>query len=439
MSEALSFLLLPALACTALVGIHAYFGLQVLKRNVIFVDLALAQVAALGATSAFILGHAPQSLASHAYALGFTLAAAAVLASTRNWSARVPQEALIGVIYVVAAGAALLVVDRAPQGAEHIRQILTGNILTVGWDELRWAIPLYLAIGLLHSRVKARSGWLDDFAFYAAFGFVVTSSVALAGVLLVFAFLIIPASIGVLYRDAFGSQLALAWVAGTMTALLGLGVSYAFDLSTGATLVCAFGVSLVVAGLLRNPLRILAAARWIAAGTLAASAAWMVASPRSDQPLLDALERAFPRVREAYMDRRSLAVALEAESYAERYRDSAAKLRAQEAERRWKGEALDELEIRRIASFLKSYNEMTGGETFVVREVRSRARETWRWAIGALELLCALALAWAPSLWRRRRADDAKGPETLISRVANMNVVAGGDVKDSQSPSEGPS
>jgi zinc/manganese transport system permease protein len=404
MSEALSFLLLPALACTALVGIHAYFGLHVLRRNVIFVDLALAQVAALGATCAFILGHAPQSLASHAYALGFTLAAAAVLASTRNWSSRVPQEALIGVIYVVAAAAALLVVDRAPQGAEHIRQILTGNILTVGWDELRWAIPLYLVVGVLHPLATLRSGWLADFAFYAAFGCVVTSSVALAGVLLVFAFLIIPAAIGVLYRDTFRSQLALAWAAGTATALLGLALSYAFDLSTGATLVCTFGFSLVVAALLRNPLRVLAAARWIGVAALAASAAWIVAAPRSDQPLLDALERAFPRVREAYMDPKSLAIAAEAESYAQRYRDSAAKLRAQEAERRWKGEALDELEVRRIASFLKSYNEMTGGETFVVREVRSRARESLRWAIGALWLLAAIALAWPPSLWRRRRA-----------------------------------
>src|SRR5881394_3486888 len=117
----IDFLALPALACAALVGIHAYFGLQVLKRQVIFVDLALAQVAALGATIAFMLGHSPLSLASHAYALVFTLATAA-----------------------------LLLVDRAPQGAEHIRQILTGNILTVGWDELKWAIPLYALVGVVH-------------------------------------------------------------------------------------------------------------------------------------------------------------------------------------------------------------------------------------------------------------------------------------------------
>ncbi|MGZ5049259.1 MAG: metal ABC transporter permease [Usitatibacter sp.] len=406
----IDFLALPALACAALVGIHAYFGLHVLKRNVIFVDLALAQVAALGATAAFILGHPPQSLPAHAYSLGFTLAAAALLASTRNASARIPQEAQIGVIYVVAAAAALLLVDRAPQGAEHIRQILTGNIVTVGWDELRWAIPLYLFIGVAYPVLapRIRQPWLSDFAFYAAFGLVVTSSVALAGVLLVFAFLIIPAAIGVLFREGFRSQLLIAWIVGTSIAIAGLAISYAFDLSTGATLVCSYGIALGLAGLSRIIPRAIAAARWIVVFTLAASAAWIVAMPRADQPLLDAAERAFPRLRETYMDPRSLAIAADAENYAERYRGAAAQLRAKEAERRWKGETLDELEVRRIASFLKSYNEMVGGETYVVREVRSRARETHRAAIGAVLLLAAIVVAWLPSLWRRRRGASPK-------------------------------
>jgi zinc/manganese transport system permease protein len=406
MTESLQFLALPALACTALVGIHAYFGLHVLRRNVIFVDLALAQVAALGATMAFILGHAPQSLPAHAYALGFTLIAAAVLASTRTWSGRIPQEAQIGVIYVVAAAAALLLVDRAPQGAEHIRQILTGNIVTVGWDELRWAIPWYLFIGIAYPLLAARirPAWLADFSFYAAFGFVVTSSVALAGVLLVFAFLIIPAAIGALFREDFRSQLVLAWAVGTVIAIAGLALSYALDLSTGATLVCAYGAALAIAGLARASMRIFTVASWIVAGVLLASCLWLVASPRSDQPLLDAAERVFPKLREAYMDERALAIAADAQSYAERYRDAAAQLRAREAERRWKGEALDELEVRRIASFLKSYNEMAGGEAYVVREVRSRAREARRVAIGAVLLAAAIAVAWLPSLWRRRRA-----------------------------------
>lgn len=415
----IEFLALPALACTALVAIHAYFGLHVLKRNVIFVDLALAQVAALGATAAFLLGHSPQSLAAHGYAFLFTLGAAALLASTRTWSGRIPQEALIGVIYVVAAAAALLLVDRAPQGAEHIRQILTGNILTVGWDELRWAIPLYLFVGLMYPRIHIRNSWLSEFTFYAAFGLVVTSSVALAGVLLVFAFLIIPAAIGVLHATKFRDQLLIAWAAGTVTALAGLAISYASDLSTGATLVCTYGLVLALTGLVRGFHIPLTPMRWIIAALLAASGIWIAISPRADQPVLDTLERAFPAIRSAYMDEKSLAIAAEADAYAARYRDEADKLRASEAERRWKGEALDELEVRRIASFLKSYNEMIRGEEFVVREVRSRARDTWRWPIAAVFL--ALAFSVIVSLPRRSRRSPASTPPP-----AEMERRAGG-------------
>jgi len=129
-TDAVTLLALPFAASLLLVAIHTYLGIQVLARGVIFVDLALAQVAALGATVAFMLGHAVASAATFGYSLAFTFAAALVLASTRAWSARIPQEALIGVLYVVAAAAAFLLVDKAPQGTEHIRQILTGNILT---------------------------------------------------------------------------------------------------------------------------------------------------------------------------------------------------------------------------------------------------------------------------------------------------------------------
>ena len=227
-----SLLLWPALlVAICLVGIHTYFGIQVLRRKVIFVDLALAQIAALGATVAFMLGHPVQSVAAYGYSLGFTLAAAVLLAFTRAWSSRIPQEALIGVIYVVAAAAAILLIDRAPQGAEHLKQILTGNILTSGIDELVFIAPLYLAIAALHAILRrwlahgASVAW--DFLFYATFGLVVTSSVALAGVLLVFSFLIIPAAIGVLYADTLARQLAIGWLAGAMTSAAGLAISFA--------------------------------------------------------------------------------------------------------------------------------------------------------------------------------------------------------------------
>ena len=219
MSDALALLWPPFCISVALVGIHTALGLHVLRRNVIFVDLALAQIAALGATVAFMLGYAVNSSGSYAYSLLFTLIAAMVLASTRAWSGRIPQEALIGVIYVVAAAAAFLLVEKAPQGTEHIKQVLTGNILTAGLDELALVAPVYAVIGAALWFARARlaqpgsgaAGWWWDFFFYACFGVVVTSSVALAGVLLVFVFLIVPAGIGLLYADGVRSLL-IGWV-----------------------------------------------------------------------------------------------------------------------------------------------------------------------------------------------------------------------------------
>jgi len=186
MTEAVTFLWPAFLVSVCLVGIHAYFGIQVLARKVIFVDLALAQIAALGATVAFMLGHPAQSPATYGYSLVFTLLAAMLLAFTRSWATRVPQEALIGVIYVVAAAAAILLIDRAPQGAEHLKQILTGNILTSGLHDVAVIVPLYAAVGLLHwllrRRLTGAGSLVWEFVFYATFGLVVTSSVALAGV-----------------------------------------------------------------------------------------------------------------------------------------------------------------------------------------------------------------------------------------------------------------
>src|SRR3954453_14186808 len=250
MIEPLLFLWPAFLVAVCLVGIHVYFGIQVLARQVIFVDFALAQIAALGATVAFMLGHSAQGPATYGYSLSFTLLAAVLLAFTRAWGTRVPQEALIGVIYVVAAAAAILLIDRAPQGAEHLKQILTGNILTSGYTDFAIIVPLYAAIGLIHWSLRGRLAGVGsliwEFIFYATFGMVLTSSVAIAGVLLVFSFLIIPAAIGVMFASSLARQLGIGWVAGTATSAAGLAASFAFDLPTGAAMVCAFGVSLAV-------------------------------------------------------------------------------------------------------------------------------------------------------------------------------------------------
>jgi zinc/manganese transport system permease protein len=421
MTDTLLFLWPSFLVAVCLVGVHAYFGIQVLARKVIFVDLALAQIAALGATVAFMLGHPAQSPATYGYSLLFTLLAAVLLAFTQAWAVRVPQEALIGVIYVVAAAAAILLIDRAPQGAEHLKQILTGNILTSGSSELALIVPLYAAVGLLHWLLRSRLGgdgslaW--EFVFYSTFGAVVTSSVAIAGVLLVFSFLIIPAAIGLMFASSRGRQLAIGWITGTVTSAAGLGVSFVLDLPTGATMVCSFGAALAVAGLfypfLRGDARramwaAVTSARWVVAAILAGSAVQLAAAPRADQPLIDLIEYAVPGVRQLYLAQAEQAVFVDAGAYAERYRLEAEQLNALERRTRTEGEALDDFTLARIASFLKSYGEMRKGEQFVMMEVRARARERARWGMSFALLVLGLMAAPLPwwQLWRRAAHRD---------------------------------
>jgi zinc/manganese transport system permease protein len=416
MNDILTLLWPPFAVSLCLVGIHTYFGIQVLNRGIIFIDLALAQIAALGATFAFIVGHPVQGPASYGYSLAATLGAAVFLSFTRRWGKRIPQEALIGVVYVTAASASLLMIDSAPQGAEHLKQILTGNILTTGLPQLAFVIPLYAVIGGLHwvfrSRLGSASGkeaWIWEFLFYATFGIVVTSSVALGGVLLVFAFLIIPACIGFLYSRRPGRQLLVGWAAGVAASLAGLTASYVLDLPTGATMVCAFGISLAFAGVLHPFLtsgmsrltivRFFKTLRWSVAIALLVSAVWLFIAPRSDQPLLDAAEMAVPQLRELYMDNRSKAIFEDSREHAERYRLAAERLLETERKRRWEGTALDDHELMVNSSFQKTYGEMLRGEIFVMREIIGRARESTRWQAGGLIICVGLLLF--PGLLRR--------------------------------------
>ena len=432
MTDAIALLAAPLAAALCLTGIHAYFGIQVLRRNVIFVDLALAQIAAFGATVAFVLGHPAMGAASYGYSLAFTLLAALLLSFTRRWSERIPQEALIGVIYVVAAAAALLMIDRAPQGAEHLKQVLTGNLLTASWDDISLIAPLYLAVAFAHWLMRARllaaveSDWRWDFVFYATFGVVVTSSVALAGVLLVFSFLIVPAAIGVLYAERLMYQLVIAWISGAAASVIGLAASYAWDLPTGAAMVCAFGVVLAAAGL-THPFarrgsramaapRLVAALRWSASIALLISSVWLIAVPRADQPLFEIAESAVPSLRGLYLNAREADVYRDASAHAERYRGEIERLNEREARSRFEGRALDDEQLRRVSSFLKSFHEMLRGEEFVMREVTIRARARMRWIAGAIGIAIALSIApgffsAARGLLGRTRERRAAGKE----------------------------
>jgi zinc/manganese transport system permease protein len=252
----------PFLMCLVLTGIHAYLGIHVIAREVVFVDIALAQIAALGATAAFLVGFDPEAPGSYWFGLTATILGALVLALTRSRTRHVSQEAVIGVVYAVSSAAAVLLADRSPHGAEHLRTMLVGSILAVRGPDVVKVAALYAAVGLFHWCCRRpfflismdpgtayREGWrvrLWDFLFYASFGVVVASSVRVGGVLLVFSYLIVPALAGIAVGGPVSSRLLVGWAFGTGVSVVGMLASALLDLPTGATVACMFGLLLLL-------------------------------------------------------------------------------------------------------------------------------------------------------------------------------------------------
>ncbi len=261
--EMLQFLMLPFLASLILTGIHAYLGVHVVERGVIFVDLALAQIAALGATIAILVGMDPHGTGAYWMSLGFTFIGAAIFSLLRASRKGIPLEAFIGITYAVASAAAILAMSKATGETEHLKDMLVGNILAVSRHEVIKTAILYGCIGLFHFIFRKKflaislnhdksenlgiNVKLWDFLFYASFGFVVTSSVAIAGVLLVFCYLVVPSVGAMLFAKRVTTRLAIGWTMGTLVSALGCYFSAnVFDTPTGATIVCTFGAVLIV-------------------------------------------------------------------------------------------------------------------------------------------------------------------------------------------------
>ena len=260
--EIFLFLLAPLAASLILTGIHAYLGVHVVERGVIFVDLALAQIAALGAVVALIMGLDPHGGSAYWISLGFTFLGAFIFSMAKSKRAHIPQEAFIGIAYAVASAAAILAMSKATGETEHLKDMLVGNILAVSWAEVGKTAALYGVIGLFHYLFRKRFLLISmnpkeaeaqgisvrfwDFLFYASFGLVVTSSVAIAGVLLVFCYLIVPSVGAMLFTDRIGPRLAIGWTMGTLVSALGVVLSVKLDTPTGATIVCTFGGALVL-------------------------------------------------------------------------------------------------------------------------------------------------------------------------------------------------
>src|SRR5882762_9695463 len=260
--EILPFLVWPFVASLILTGIHAYLGVHVVERGVIFVDLVLAQIAALGATIAILVGMDPHGQGAYWLSLTFTFIGAGIFAFARTKRGHIPQEAFIGIAYAVASATAILAMSKATGETEHLKDMLVGNILAVDRHEVIKTAILYGAIGIFHyifrhkfllistnpaeAEARGMSIRFWDFLFYASCGFVVTSSVAIAGVLLVFCYLVVPSVGAMLFADSIGRRLAIGWTMGTLVSALGVYFSVFLDTPTGATIVCTFGAVLIV-------------------------------------------------------------------------------------------------------------------------------------------------------------------------------------------------
>jgi zinc/manganese transport system permease protein len=262
MPQALTIMFWPLIACLLLPGILVYYGLHIVRREIIFVDLALAQVAALGICLSLLLKHEPHDWYTYGWSLGFTFIGAAIFTLTRTQDHRVPQEALIGIVYVVAAASAILMLSQSAEGDEELKRTLVGDILLVQPREVFQAFGLYAVVGIIHFIFRKRfilisfeperaiaegvsvRGW--DFLFYMLFGFVVTSFVHIGGVLMIFSYLIVPAVCANLLAQSLKNKLIIGWFTATLASIAGLYVSYKNDLPTGASIVCTLGASLLL-------------------------------------------------------------------------------------------------------------------------------------------------------------------------------------------------
>ena len=249
----------PIAAALIILALHAYLGLHILAREVIFVDLAFAQIAALGTTVGLLFGVELGTPWSVLGAMGFTLVGAVLFSFTRMEDSPVPQEAIIGIVYVVASAAVILFAGFTAEGAEHIKETLTGTLIWIDWPTIVKMGAVYLAVGIFHwvvrskmmavsfapERVRRLRLW--DFLFYVSFGIAISFSVDVAGVLMVFSTLVIPGVAALLFTNRFGLALLLAWGVGAVAIVGGIAASFIWDVATGPLLVCSFGAVLVLA------------------------------------------------------------------------------------------------------------------------------------------------------------------------------------------------
>jgi zinc/manganese transport system permease protein len=268
MSDILIFMAPAICMCIILVGICGYVGIHVVMREVIFIDIALAQVAALGVSCGLFLGFELSDPSILIVSMAFTIAAALLLSFTHRLRHQVPQEAFIGILYATGAAAVILAGDRLPHGSEQVHDLMVGHLLWVNWSEVLVYLIIYFILGfiylLIHKRllhisqnykVKDKlndSLMLWDFIFYTLMGVLVTFAVRVAGVLLIFGFLIVPAVIGTLLAKSFIARLAIGWTTGVLVSFIGSYLSYILDFPTGGMVVVTLGSGLLIVAVFRG-------------------------------------------------------------------------------------------------------------------------------------------------------------------------------------------
>lgn len=261
--ELIEFMFAPFVACVTLIGIHGYFGIHVLKREIIFIDIAMAQIAAFGITLAVVFNIDIESNWSYVFSVAFTTAAAAIFALIKNEKLKIPLEAIIGLSYAIATTGAVILIDKSAGSEEHIKEMLVGSILWVTWPDIFKSLFAYSIIGTIHYIFRdkfiaisdnyknaSKSGinvkfW--DFVFYGTLGLTVMHSVRIGGILVVFAFLVIPASISMLFSDKWSFRIIIAWLLGTLGSALGLLLSWFYDVPSGPAVIIFLGLFLIIA------------------------------------------------------------------------------------------------------------------------------------------------------------------------------------------------
>ncbi|MFA5042584.1 MAG: iron chelate uptake ABC transporter family permease subunit [Kiritimatiellia bacterium] len=272
MNEALNLLAAPFAACLLMTLMLGYMGLHVLKRDVIFVDIALAQFAAVGAIAAhFMLGVHADSPAALALAWGATIIASAFYTLTRHFVPQIRLEAVIGISYAAAASAAMFLIAKGSSGHTHIQQMLAGNLLWVQWKDIALSSAVFALAGLIfwicrrplhrisdNYETAARRGFdmmAWDFVFYALCGAVITVAVRMTGVLVVFCYLIIPATVSALFASAWFHRLLIVAATGAVASVAGLTFAYTLDFSAGGSVSLFLGLAVAGSALVAHARR----------------------------------------------------------------------------------------------------------------------------------------------------------------------------------------